>query len=571
MPKKVKFGIMCQGYFFPKWQALIVQNLLALENVQCELLIVNPEEETKKNLIKRYTEKFLQISLSNLFWSIYKVFVKSKMNSLKPFSLEEKLNGVKQINCKVKKKGRFSEYFDKNDVENIKDYQLDFILRFSYGIIRGEILNSAKYGIWSFHHGDEKKYRGGPACFWEIYNKDNITGFILQKLTNSLDAGIVLKKGYIKTNLSYSKNLNQALIESTSLAVPLCVDILNDNVEAFFKKPSITKAKILYAPSNTIFLRYFILSNYRNLISLKRIFFVDIWNIGVVESHITSFLNETKPNVNWFDLKGRKEFFADPFGILDKGDPKKVHIYFESYNHVGNVNKGEIDSLSYANGYLDNRKKIFNFPNHLSYPYIYNEGDAIYMIPENFESNQINLYKKDELIDEFKFKQTLVSNFSGVDSTLVKIDNKYWLFTSDKNNSPEHNLYIFYSENLFTEFLAHPKNPVKTDVRSSRSAGTPFVIKNILYRPSMDYSEKLEGKIRINEVKKISQNDFQEEEIKIIEPYKDSFYSDKIHTLSSVGNYTLIDGAKEVLVFSSWKLLKFQFFNIKAKIKKKFL
>ena len=32
----------------------------------------------------------------------------------------------------------------------------------------------------------------------------------------------------------------------------------------------------------------------------------------------------------------------------------------------------------------------------------------------------------------------------------------------------------------------------------------------------MDYSEKLEGKIRINEVKKISQNDFQEEEIKII-------------------------------------------------------
>ena len=73
------------------------------------------------------------------------------------------------------------------NIEEIKKYNLDFILKLSRGIIKGEILNTAEYGIWSFHHDDEMKYRGRPACFWEIYNNDPVTGAILQKLSNKLD------------------------------------------------------------------------------------------------------------------------------------------------------------------------------------------------------------------------------------------------------------------------------------------------------------------------------------------------------------------------------------------------
>ena len=74
------------------------------------------------------------------------------------------IKNVKKIHCKTFKKGKFSEYFTNSDINEIKNQHLDFILRFSYGIIRGKILDSAKYGIWSFHHDDEKKYRGGPPC-----------------------------------------------------------------------------------------------------------------------------------------------------------------------------------------------------------------------------------------------------------------------------------------------------------------------------------------------------------------------------------------------------------------------
>jgi len=43
------------------------------------------------------------------------------------------------------------------------------------------------FGVWSWHHGDEDKYRGGPPAFWEIVNADPVTGALLQRLTERLD------------------------------------------------------------------------------------------------------------------------------------------------------------------------------------------------------------------------------------------------------------------------------------------------------------------------------------------------------------------------------------------------
>ena len=62
------------------------------------------------------------------------------------------------------------------------------------GILKGKILETSKFGVISYHHGDNDFYRGVPAGFWEVYNKDPITGFIIQKLNNELDNGEILFK-----------------------------------------------------------------------------------------------------------------------------------------------------------------------------------------------------------------------------------------------------------------------------------------------------------------------------------------------------------------------------------------
>ena len=49
-------------------------------------------------------------------------------------------------------------------------------------------------GIISFHHGDNNINRGGPAGFWEVFNEEPSTGFIIQRLTEELDGGDVIFK-----------------------------------------------------------------------------------------------------------------------------------------------------------------------------------------------------------------------------------------------------------------------------------------------------------------------------------------------------------------------------------------
>jgi methionyl-tRNA formyltransferase len=75
----------------------------------------------------------------------------------------------------VSLRGRFSEYFSASDIALITGHKLDFILRFAFGIVRGAILRAPRYGVWSFHHDDEVRYRRGPPAFWEIHRGEGVT------------------------------------------------------------------------------------------------------------------------------------------------------------------------------------------------------------------------------------------------------------------------------------------------------------------------------------------------------------------------------------------------------------
>lgn len=57
--------------------------------------------------------------------------------------------------------GQYPEYFDGEDIEKLSAMKLAFLTKSEFGITRGAILDSARYGVWSYYHGDEKRYRGG--------------------------------------------------------------------------------------------------------------------------------------------------------------------------------------------------------------------------------------------------------------------------------------------------------------------------------------------------------------------------------------------------------------------------
>jgi hypothetical protein len=120
----------------------------------------------------------------------------------------------------------------------------------------------------------------------------------------------------------------------------------------------------------------------------------------------------------------------------------------------------------------------------------------------------------------------------------------WWLMYTDQSIGENSSLCILYSKSLFGQWKSHPGNPVKQDIRSARPAGTPFIKDKILYRPSQDCSRVYGGKIRINKVKIMTTSQYLEETVTIINPSQP--YSQGTHTISSVGNYTLIDGCRSV-------------------------
>ncbi len=151
-------------------------------------------------------QKFLRFFKTPL-WQRYQRFVNNSFpaDCDRQVSIKDELINVDMIYSRTYKKGKYSQYFTESDLKKIKSYNLDMILRFGFNIIRGEILQLPTYGVWSFHHGDYLKYRGGPPAFWEIYNEDRWSGAILQRLTDKLDDGIVLYKSQFETDLSSYK------------------------------------------------------------------------------------------------------------------------------------------------------------------------------------------------------------------------------------------------------------------------------------------------------------------------------------------------------------------------------
>jgi hypothetical protein len=151
-------------------------------------------------------------------------------------------------------------------VRTIREHGLDFILRFSFGIIRGEVLSSARFGIWSFHHGDEEKYRGAPPCFWEIYDGDAVTGSMLQRLTDRLDAGVVLHKGFFRTiDHSYVRNRDQAFFGSGEWPARVCKDVYSDVAAYLDVSPSASTAPLRRNPTARQVIR-FLLTLGRNFV-----------------------------------------------------------------------------------------------------------------------------------------------------------------------------------------------------------------------------------------------------------------------------------------------------------------
>nr|WP_305794631.1 formyltransferase family protein [Halomarina rubra] len=99
---------------------------------------------------------------------------------------------AERVPCTPEPAESFGQVLPEDVVDDIAA-DTDVVLRFGFGIIKGDVLTEPKYGVLSFHHGDLRRYRGRPVGAWEFLEGADQAGVTLQRLTETLDGGAVVK------------------------------------------------------------------------------------------------------------------------------------------------------------------------------------------------------------------------------------------------------------------------------------------------------------------------------------------------------------------------------------------
>lgn len=555
--KSIKLAVICDGMTFATWQARCLENLRAVADCQLALLIINSGPSPN---LSGHPARIIDVLLGSVsLWDWYNEwFVNGKCLAKRPVDLTTVLSYVPRL-VHGNEKGNGCVYFSPQEVQRIREHELDVILNLSCQTPEGEVLRVARYGIWFFHFDDMAKCRGGPPCFWSIYYRERVTGAVLGQLTESPDLDHIWYRGFFGTiNDSYPKNCDHVFFGIVDWPSRICRDIQNGVGEQMKSVRPQIRPSVPANPNNLQTVRFLLTLLWNYLYNtldwqLRR----EQWNLGIVDRPIHTFCeSQSTADARWLPAPDRDRYLADPFGVSFED---AIAVVAEEYDY--RLQRGRISALLMQPGRLHNQvRTAIELPQHMSYPYLVSHEGDLYCAPEVCESREISLYKAQSFPYSWRKTTAIVDDFAGVDPTLFSYKGQWWLFCTDQETGPNEKLYAWHSSNLFGPWVPHSGNPLKTDIRSSRPAGTPFIHEGQLYRPAQDCSVTYGGCVAINHVLRLSPNEFAEETVAVVRPDKAGPFGHGLHTLSAVGNLTLIDGKRYIFTLGNLRTIKNRLF-----------
>ena len=528
--KKLRVGFLIDELKFNQYEADVISFVENHENFDRPFIITGYKKKINENLFNKLIKKLYRNPLINIDIFFKIIFIKiikfieirsvnNKYPKYKKVIIPKDLNSYELLNIEGlwSKSGTYLE-FTKDDVERISNLNLNCIIRFGSGILRGDIINSTEFGIISFHHGDNRLNRGGPSGFWEVLNHEPSSGFIIQKINNELDGGEVLLRGNIMTADLWLHNNAQLLEKSNIFLINL---LKNLSINLCLPKPEGVRlhSNKIYKIENS-----FTLIKYISRIIIPKIFksiltrlfspSVDRWSIAYAEHN-----NYSKSLWRYNEVKnplGR--FLADPFVYKYK---ENNYIFVEDFFYEDN--KGRISVLKINNNSHEFLGIVLEEDFHLSFPFIFNESGNIYMVPESSKNNDIRLYKCIDFPHKWVLEKVIMTDVNAADTMIIKNNNSWFLLTnicSANNGDHQSELHIFYSKdfrnNSWKEI--NISNPVVIDSMRARNGGI-FSHRGITYRVNQVHGQEHYGKsFYINEIKKINEDEYIEERVSEIKP-----------------------------------------------------
>lgn len=537
--RRLRLGILLDSYDVPAWAYHALMRLAGSGCAEFSLVILNAAQAPQRSRLAKLWAGRHELAY-NVFDRIdRRLFVKTP-DALAPKSLRALLVGVPAIQVKTTREGG-SHYFAPTDAQRVKEYGLDVLIQMGFGPLQGAILAAARYGVWSYRHGDGKRYRGSPPGYWEVVEECPETGSTLCIQGHGLEK--VAYRSWTPTfRFSPACNRNGNLWVASEFLPRQVERLYQLGAERFFAEIEALNHEFDYfcyrdrhIPTNGPALRL-----------AARIWarvMGEVWDRACHRDqwYLAFDLSGSRSLAQFQEIVPPKDrAWADPHIVQADG---KYYVFIEEYLfHTGRGRLAvlEIDS----EGRRTDPVPILEKDYHLSYPFVFNWEGRYYMVPESAENRTIDLYECTRFPDQWVLKMTLMENILAVDATLLRYRGKWWLFAATAQNNgafPPVELSLFHADELCTkDWAPHPLNPVISDAKSARPAGRIIARNGKLFRPSQDCSRTWGYGFNINEILALSETEYAERRVAHVQPHW-SRRLQATHTFAQEGQLTMID------------------------------
>lgn len=533
---QLRFGVLLDSMALPLWQSLVLDELDRVAGLRCVVVGVNAVGHDRPRLPDLWSRR-------RLAWTVYNRVTSKGCPALAATDESDRLEALPQVKLDWTPDGAW-QTINSGACSELAAHRPDFLLRFGFGLINGPILTAAPLGVWSFHHGDERLYRGGPPCFWELADGNALTGVLLQRLNERIDGGVPLARASFATvPHSYRRNRSQSYLGAVELPAQVCRRILAGDTDVTTGPASESVAPVRRPPDGRT------LASFLPRLAgrwLRRQFDgltkSDRWHIGVVHRPIHSFVDDQAlADVEWLPRpKGSQRYVADPFGCRVDGDATVLVEDFDHTTRHGTLSAYRLDSSGRFRGPLP----VKTLGVHTSYPYLVRVADDWWCIPETSAAADVRAYEFDPTHLTLDEVRVLLTDVALADPTVFHWEDRWWLFGTDRTRGANTHLRAWWADHPTAEWRPHAVDPLAIDIQRSRGAGTPFVHEGALYRPTQDCSRSYGGAVMLNRVNELTPTRFREEPVAVVRPHPGSGYPDGVHTLSGMGDMTLVDGTR---------------------------
>lgn len=561
-PESLRYAVLLDRPELTRWQARCLREMNAVEGVRPAVVAVSddrsPAGEGAAGAPRR--PDGLRHRMRRRVWRALEGRLSPADGALAPVELGEVLPEVPVVR-------------DRSGLEEV-----DVALRFGSGGLPDELLDAPRFGVWAFRHGARARRPRVPGAaprlpfvVEEILAGETVAECTLERLRPDPRRREVLHRGRFRVvDDSWRQTRDVALLGAAGFPARVCREIRTGD------EPSATPVRVSApdrdadAPSVGTTLRFagVLAWNYlRNAVTeLVR---HEQWTIGVVPRAPEAFLEgDDRLWIRWIPCPSPRFYRADPFGVQDDGVLRIVAEEFRYGERRGRLvtldatrdgrpvlrdgDGGAAETSSAEPVELPWDEEDGETP-HVSYPYLLrHEGDT-YCVPETAEARVVRLYRARRFPGEWERVTTLIEGFPALDPTVFRHEGRWWLFCTEGVPGGQYRLHGWWAPELTGPWTPHPLNPLKVDVRSARPAGTPFRHRDGLYRPAQDGSGGYGSGVALNRVLELTPTRFREVAVAYLMPDPEGPFPDGLHTLSGVGDRTLVDGQRKVFIAEEFR------------------